>query len=520
MIKVAGYCRVSTHKEDQLNSFEAQQRYFREMIDRHANWELYEIYADEGISGTAAENRTQFLRMLHDAKNGSFQLVLTKEISRFSRNLKDTLEYTRELKRYGVGVLFENENINTLNTESEMYLSILGSVAQEESRNISNRVKWGQTRQMERGVVFGRSFLGYDVENGKISIEPEGAKLIRLIFYKYGIEKKGTSVIARELQEEGYHTYTGNTKWNANHIIKILKNEKYAGDLVQKKTYTPDYLTHRKKTKHGAEQKVILKNHHEPIISRELWNIVQEELQKRRKSRNSVGTPSNCHLLSGKIRCGECGRNFIAKARSDKNGLLLSWRCYTAATEGRYSVDSYGESRGCNIGKLLRNDTAMEMLQSVLCSLSLEREKIAEHIASLAADAILSGQKNGRDTPEQLLHTLQKLLLKKDRMLDIYFSEIISKEEMEHYRERYVKEEEQLQQRLAEAENRVKSTQSREAIRERAKQEVLALLNGEQISEILYNNLLDHMTVYRDGRVILKLNHLEREFIFVPECRK
>ena len=162
MIKVASYCRVSTDHEDQANSFAAQQRYFKEYIHRQPDWELYGIYADEGITGTSTKKRAQFNRMIHDAYSGKFQLILTKEVSRFSRNILDTISYTRELKALGVGVLFVNDGINTLEPDAELRLSIMASIAQEESRKTSSRVKWGQTRQMERGVVFGRSMLGYD----------------------------------------------------------------------------------------------------------------------------------------------------------------------------------------------------------------------------------------------------------------------------------------------------------------------------------------------------------------------
>ena len=258
MIKVATYCRVSTDKEDQANSFESQQKYFRDYIERHPDWELYDIYADEGITGTSTKKRVRFNQMISDAHNGRYKIILTKEVSRFSRNILDTIVYTRELKALGVNVIFMNDGINTADPDAELRLSIMGSLAQEESRKTSARVKWGQSRRMEQGVVFGRSMLGYDVNDGKMTINPEGAEIVRLIFQKYGLEKKGTSVIARELREAGYKTYTGNTKWNNTHIIKILKNEKYVGDLVQKKTITPDYLTHEKKYNHGEEEMIYI----------------------------------------------------------------------------------------------------------------------------------------------------------------------------------------------------------------------------------------------------------------------
>lgn len=235
MIMVASYCRVSTDKDDQVNSFEAQKRYFKEYIARNPEWELYNVYADEGITGTSTKKRIQFNRMISDAQEGKFKIIITKEVSRFSRNILDTIAFTRELKALGVAVLFMNDGINSLDSDAELRLSIMGAIAQEESRKTSARVKWGHARQMERGVVFGHSMLGYNVEHGKMTLEPEGAKIVQLIFYKYGIEKKGTSIIARELREAGIRSYRGHVNWSNAHILRLLKNEKYAGDLLQKK---------------------------------------------------------------------------------------------------------------------------------------------------------------------------------------------------------------------------------------------------------------------------------------------
>ena len=176
MISVAAYCRVSTDKDDQANSFTTQQCFFREYIENHKDWKLYEIYADEGITGTSTKQRVQFNRMISDAYNQRFQLLLTKEVSRFSRNILDTIMYTRDLKDLGIAVRFLSDGINTMDPDSELRLSIMASIAQEESRKTSNRVVWGQTRQMEKGVVFGHSLLGYDVQDGKIHINPRGAE--------------------------------------------------------------------------------------------------------------------------------------------------------------------------------------------------------------------------------------------------------------------------------------------------------------------------------------------------------
>ena len=240
--RVAAYCRVSTDHEDQANSFESQQRYFRQYIERNPDWKLYEIFADEGISGTNTKKRSEFKRMIACAKEGDFDLIITKEISRFARNTLDSIYYTRDLKKHGVGVIFMNDNINTLDGDAELRLAIMSSIAQEESRKTSERVKWGQKRQMEQGVVFGRSMLGYDVKDGKMTINEDGAKIVRLIFHKFANENKGTHVIARELREAGI-TPMRVKEWSNTVILRVIRNEKYCGDLVQKKTFTPDFLS-------------------------------------------------------------------------------------------------------------------------------------------------------------------------------------------------------------------------------------------------------------------------------------
>ena len=268
--RVAAYCRVSTDKADQTNSFESQKRYFREYIEQNSNYLLYQIYADEGITGTNVKNRISFKKMIEDAKCKKFDLILTKEISRFARNLLDSIYYTRELKRYGVGVYFMNDNIYTMDNDAELRLAILATIAQEESRKTSERVKWGQKRRMEQGVVFGTNMLGYDIRNGQMTVNTEGAEIVRKIFSLYTEEEKSYAEIARILDRDGIRPMRAE-KWNSTVIMRILHNEKYIGNLIQKKTYTPDYLSHDKKYNHGEEDFVVIHDHHEPIISKDVF---------------------------------------------------------------------------------------------------------------------------------------------------------------------------------------------------------------------------------------------------------
>ena len=226
ILRVGAYCRVSTDKDDQQNSFESQQRYFKEYIERNSKWTLHEVFADEGKSGTSTKKRAAFNRMIECAKNGELDLIITKEISRFARNTLDSIYYTRELKRIGVGVMFLSDNINTLEPDAELRLTIMSSIAQEESRKTSDRVKWGQKRRMEQGVVFGRDMLGYDVRGGQMFINEEGAKIVRSIFHKFVVEGKGAHAVARDLREDGIKSFSHNSEWSNTVILRIIRNEK------------------------------------------------------------------------------------------------------------------------------------------------------------------------------------------------------------------------------------------------------------------------------------------------------
>lgn len=500
-MKVAGYCRVSTDKEDQVNSFQAQQRFFREYISRHQEWELYEIYADEGITGTSTRKRTQFNRMIRDAHAGAFQLIITKEISRFSRNILDTVQYTRELKRIGVGVLFLTENLNTLQPETEMLMTFMGTIAQEESRRTSVRVKWGQTRQMERGVVFGHSLLGYDVENGEIKVNPEGAALVQLIFHKYGVEKKGTRAICAELQAAGYCTSTGNSQWNPSHILKILKNEKYVGDLVQKKTITPDYLSHAKKINHGEEALVIIHNHHEPIVSRELWTLVREEMTKRRTKQNPGVAHSRRYAFSGKIKCGECGANFISRSKKLKDGRKIRrWQCHTTATQG---------CACCDVGKQLRDEDGYLIFKTAIQHLPINTASLIAEVTQAAVLASAAGEESGADNASRLRQKLSQTEAKKICSMDAYFSGCISKEEMLTMKARYDRELERISRKIQET-----VAIQTENLEDKIRSELSSLLSGECISQALCKHLLDHITVYKDHRIVLKLKHMSQHFVF------
>ncbi|HJA48218.1 MAG TPA: recombinase family protein [Candidatus Agathobaculum intestinipullorum] len=506
MMQVASYCRVSTDKADQANSFASQQRYFEEYVAGNPDWNLYEIYADEGISGTSTKKRSQFNRMIDDAYAGKFQLILTKEVSRFSRNIVDTLRYTRALKRIGVAVEFVTDRINTMDSDGELRLSIMATIAQDESRKTSNRVVWGQTRQMEKGVVFGRSMLGYDVIGGKLTIEPDGAEIVRLIFQKYAVEQVGTAEIAHFLTREGYRTYRGSSTWKSSAIIKILKNEKYVGDLVQKKTYTPDYLTHEKRTNKGQVPLIRIENHHDPIISREIWNAAQTRMQQNNKHNAGENGHSNRYVFSGRIKCAVCGANFVGRMRILKDGTKVRrWSCGTAVNEGRAA---------CGIGKLIRDDDAMHMLKTAIKSLPLDTEAVIRNVTSLALDSIRFTESSTANTPERLQFELERIQQKKAAVMDAYFSSDISKEDMRAMKKRYETQSAALQARLEKASASKLHGDGTAQLKATIQTEVTALLNLDTESEVFCKAMLDRLTVYEDRHMELRLNDLPQVFRF------
>ncbi len=356
-VRVAVYCRVSTEREDQANSFESQKRYFKEYIGRTAGWWLYDIYADEGVTGTSTHKRASFLRMMNDAAAHAFDLIVTKEVSRFARNTVDALSHVRELRQLGIGVIFANDGINTLDPDAEFRLAIMASVAQEESRKTSARVKWGQQRRMEAGVVFGHRLLGYDLSGGVLSVNAHEAAIVQRIFNTYVQNGIGTHTIARTLNEEGVLS-PGGGAWAATAVLRVLKNEKYCGDLVQKKTFTPDYLTHKKRQNRGEETVVILRDHHTPIISRNLFDAAQRRLKSRKTTPHTRQNAAR-HPYAGKVMCAVCSRCYIARFKARKSGERYeSWRCAEGVKNGIYSA-----LKGCGCpNPMLKTETIDRMV--------------------------------------------------------------------------------------------------------------------------------------------------------------
>lgn len=534
-MRIAAYCRVSTEQEEQINSFESQKCYFREYIKNREGWELYEIYADEGITGTSTEKRAAFNRMMHDARQHRFDLILTKEVSRFSRNILDAISYTRILRNIGIGVLFMNDGIYTMDADAELRLSIISSIAQEESRKTSSRVKWGQTRRMEQGVVFGRSMLGYDVVHGRMTVNLEGARLVRMIYEKYLYERKGTATIARELREAGIKTFTGNVHWSSSVILRILKNEKYCGDLKQKKTYTPDYLTHRKKYNKGQEEFIFLLNHHEAIIPREMWEETQREITRRNPSNMPGGGHGNRYPFSGKIKCGACGGNFVSRTRKRGDGLRYRvWRCGRNTFEGKRHTNSVGEVLGCDCGGQFRDDDGMKMLKGAVAMLKIDREAEISHLFNIVKN-VLRTTEEGQSEHEitlkkrnlknmyELKEALNAVEKKKLNVLDAFFSSKISEADMKLVKASYDNQIAELTQliKVNEVKTEMGDIKRREENPEKRRTfysngiseqdirlKIEKIVRCEEAPDSFFGSLLEGIVVYPDRKVNLNLKFL------------
>ena len=302
--KVAAYCRVSTDSKDQLNSYHTQIGYYTNTIAQHPGWELVDIYADEGISGTSLEKRDEFKRMLQDCRAGKIQRILVKSVSRFARNTLELIETTRELKDLGVVVVFEEQGIDTAQMLGEMQLTLLAMAAQEESTSISKNMRWSIQKRMDAGTYLGNtSPYGYRLEDGQLKIEETEAAVVRRIF-EMRLSGMGQVAITQELNRQGIQPRDGKP-WTVYRVRYILSNERYIGDSLFQKKYIADPLSHKSVRNHGERDQYYIHNTHEGIISRENFQKVQESFQNQSPRRSK--TP---HLFVHRILCPQCGCHY------------------------------------------------------------------------------------------------------------------------------------------------------------------------------------------------------------------
>lgn len=326
-LRVAAYCRVSTDSDEQLESLQAQRKHYESYINKNPDWEYAGIYYDEGISGTKKENRAQLVRMIRDCENNKIDLIITKSISRFSRNTTDCLEMVRKLLEIGTFIYFEKENINTQRMENELMLSILSSLAENESISTSKNNKWAIQKRFQNGTYkISYPPYGYENKDGQMVVNEEQAETVRIIFAE-ALSGKGTQKIADNLNSQGIPSKRGG-RWQATTILGILKNEKYTGDVILQKTYTDSSFN--KRMNYGEKDKYFIENHHEAIISHDEFEAVQAIIDQRAREKGiekGNNKYQNRYSFTSKIICSECGSNFKRRVHSSGRKKYVAWCC-------------------------------------------------------------------------------------------------------------------------------------------------------------------------------------------------
>lgn len=430
-LRVAAYARVSTMGAEQLNSYESQKKYYYEKINNNSEWQYVDIYADEGISGTTDYRRASFMKMIQDALLGKIDLILTKSISRFGRNTMDVLKNVRLLRDNNVAVLFEENNLNTLDTKtSEMLLTTLSAVAQQESENISEHVKLGLQMKMNRGELIGfNRCYGYRNENDKLVIIDEEAEVVKFIFEKY-CDGHCANGIAKMLTEQGIKSPKGNNKWNDSTIRGILRNEKYKGDVLQGKTYTADPLSHKRYKNLGEADQFYVSEHHEPIISPEKFDIVQEILKERSGARANgrrIGNVGRKFAFSSRIRCGFCSNCFTRRTVVGKDREKIpSWSCISFAKNGK---------ENCIDSKTIREEMIKEAFVDSYKLLSSNTNFETEEFLNLMQDTM--NENNKQDELEKYKKEFLDIKCKKSKLIDLMIEDKISEEDYNEKVEKY-----------------------------------------------------------------------------------
>ncbi len=349
-LRVAAYCRVSTNNEEQLSSYKSQIEYYTNKINENPNWTMAGIFADEGLSGTSTKKRKEFNRMIQKCKKGRIDLILTKSISRFSRNTLDCLTNIRMLKSLGIGVVLEKEGVNTMEEDDETILTILGSFAQAESESLSKNVKLGFRQSFKAGKVpfHYKGFLGYRRgADGQPEIVPEEAEIVKRIFHRY-LAGQSVPAIKKELESDGIPSPKGKEKWSVGVIQYMLRNERYIGDALLQKTYISDMLTKRIKKNNGEQPQYYVENNHVSIVDRDTFQRVQEEIS-RRNSKHRVSSNAKTELskyssqyaLTELLVCGCCGTPYRRVTWTRPEGKKIVWRCINRLEHGKqYCKDS------------------------------------------------------------------------------------------------------------------------------------------------------------------------------------
>ncbi len=501
--RVAAYCRVSTDSEEQLTSYQNQMRVYTEMIAANKEWEFAGLYADEGISGTRADKRPEFQRMIRDCQNGKIDYIITKSVSRFARNTVECLEYVRSLKAQGIGIFFEEQNIDTLKNESELYLVIYAGFAQSESESISKHITWTYRKKFEEGKVSFqyKNFLGYRKgEDKQPEIVPEEAAIVERI-YEMFLAGQPVKMIAQTLQTEKIEIPGKNLSFSKNMIMNILRNEKYCGDCILQKTVTVDCISKTRKANQGEAPMYIVENNHPAIISREVFNRVQEELIRRQALRAKSDKTSitatgkySKYALTEVLQCAECGSRYRRVTWTAHGRKKIVWRCISRLDYGtKHCKDSITVEEEALHGAVVR---ALKRFHAEDEStyLTLMKATIGEAIG-------INGGSEEIDLLTRRIDTLNK------RMLELVNETVAAGKDVESSEDEFkgISDQiEQLNRRIAAIQESIHKDGSRQARLEEI-QSIIAKrgANETQYDDSIVRQMIECIKVHNNGKVTI-----------------
>lgn len=408
-LRVAAYCRVSTGSDEQASSYEVQVEHYTQFIQKNPEWELAGIFADDGISGCNTKKRSEFIRMIEECMAGRIDMIITKSISRFARNTLDCLKYIRELKEKNIPVFFEKENINTMDSKGEVLLTIMASLAQQESQSLSQNIKLGLQYRYQNGEVQvnHNRFLGYTKdEDGHLIIEPTEAEVVKRIYREY-LEGGSLLQIGRGLEADGILTAAGKAKWRPETLRKILQNEKYIGDALLQKTYTVDFLNKKRVQNNGIVPQYYVENSHPPIIPRDLYMQVQEEMMRRANlhsgKQRKKRVYSSKYALSSIVYCPKCGDIYRRIAWNNRGKHSIVWRCCTRVEHG---------PEKCDAPTIQESELQAAVIQAINQTIG-DRDSVITTLQKNVETVILQEDESSTENIETRLEELQKELLKR-----------------------------------------------------------------------------------------------------------
>ena len=502
-LRVTFYARVSTDKDEQLNSLENQIQYYTDLIQSKVSWTYIPGYIDEGISGTSTKKRDSFLQMIEDAKAGRFDFIITKEISRFSRSTLDSIQYTQELLEHNVGVLFQNDNINTLDPDSEFRLVVMAGVAQDEVRKLSERLKFGFRQAIKNGHVLGNDKLwGYDKKDCILTINESEAKVVRRIFDLYANQKMGIRRISQKLYDEGFTSRRGNA-FNVLTIRHILENPKYKGWYCANKSQTVDYRSKRKIFLEEDEWIMYPDPSIPAIVSEELWDRANALYKRRRQqmlSHQNAAEFHNRYPYSGKIICEEHGTSFHRQVRKSMKGEKEAWQCRVYRNRGR---------AGCSAPQLLTEELD-QIMARIFDQLTQDKQAIVEAVVKIIRS--VPNELDYQQDIRRIAEEISAIIWKKDRLLEMSIERALSTTEFKQRNERFNQQLQELerQKRSLELEkDKSKSSVDQLSKIKTALEEELTFQNG--INSALVTTILDHIVVKKDStREVMRLDiHLK-----------